>query len=125
MKRLYSLLAILAIIFVANCTRIPENNNPIIGVWNDNSISLADKSSETTHHEWIFNDAYLGRFQSYNENKISFKTDFKWSVKDDVYTISYPGTDLPSHTVSMKGSTEGDMLALQDGIPLAIREEQL
>jgi len=122
MKRLYSLLAILAIIFVSNCTRIPENDDPIIGIWNDKDVDAAAKSSETTHHEWIFNDAYLGRYQSYENNKMDFKTDFKWSEEDGVYTISYPGTDLPIDKVSMKGSLEGDMLEFTNGSLLAIRE---
>lgn len=122
MKRLYSLLAILAIIFAANCSRIPENDNPIIGIWNDKDVSTAAKSSENVHHEWTFNDAYLGRYQSYENNKIDFKTDFKWSEDDGVYTISYPGTDLPIDKVSMKGSLDGDMLEYQNGSLLAVRE---
>lgn len=122
MKRFYSLLAILAIIFVSNCTRIPENDDPIIGIWNDKDVPEAAKSSETTHHEWTFNDAYLGRYQSYENNKLDFKTDFKWSEEDGVYTISYPGTDLPIDKVSMKGSLEGDMLEFTNGSLLALRE---
>lgn len=116
------MLAILAIIFVSNCTRIPENNDPIIGIWNDKNLSSAAKSSETVHHEWTFNDAYLGRYQSYENNKLAFKTDFRWSEEDGVYTISYPGTDLAVDMVSMKGSLEGDMLEYQNGSLLAIRE---
>ncbi len=122
MKRLYSLVAILAIIFVSNCTRIPENDDPIIGIWNDTSLSLTAKTGEPAHHEWTFNDAYLGRYQSYKNNKMDFKTDFKWSEEDGVYTISYPGTDLPLDMVSMKGSLDGDMLEYQNGSLLAIRE---
>ncbi|MRI02166.1 hypothetical protein GH721_16600 [Kriegella sp. EG-1] len=122
MKRLYSLLAILAIIFAANCTRIEDNNDPIIGIWNDKSFSESEKSSINKSHEWIFNDAYLGRYQSYNNNKLDFKTDFKWSEEDGVYTITYPGTDMPSNKVSMKGSLEGDMLEFTNGSLLAIRE---
>lgn len=123
MKRIYSLAAILAIVFAANCTRVPENDDPIIGIWNDRSVSLtSSKSNETAHHEWIFNDAYLGRYQSYANNKLNFKTDFKWSEEDGVYTISYPGTDLPMDKVSMKGSLEGDMLEYTNGSVLALRE---
>lgn len=123
MKRLYSLVAILAIIFVSNCTRIPENNDPIIGIWNDKSISSPSaKSNETTHQEWIFNDAYLGRFQSYQNNHLSFKTDFRWSEEDGVYTISYPGTDFSVDLVSMKGTLDGDLLEYENGSVLAIRE---
>ncbi|MGI9550880.1 MAG: hypothetical protein ACR2MT_06765 [Aurantibacter sp.] len=123
MKRLYSLVAILAIIFVSNCTRIPENDDPIIGIWNDKSISSPSSKSEvSTHQEWIFNAAYLGRFQSYQNNRLNFKTDFKWSEEDGVYIISYPGTDFTIDKVSMKGSLEGDMLEYENGSLLAIRE---
>jgi len=122
MKRLYSLLAILVIIFAANCSRIPENDNAIIGIWNDIDLSKAAKSSETINNEWTFNDAYLGRYQRYNNNQIDYKTDFKWSEEDGVYTISYPGTDLPIDIVSMKGSVNGDMLEYKNGSLLAIRE---
>jgi len=122
MKRLYSLLAILVIIFAANCSRIPENDNAIIGIWNDIDLSKAAKSSETINNEWTFNDAYLGRYQRYNNNQIDYKTDFKWSEEDGVYTISYPGSDLPIDIVSMKGSVNGDMLEYKNGSLLAIRE---
>jgi len=122
MKRLYSLAAILAIIFVSNCTRIPENDDPIIGIWNDKTLSVASKDGENLHREWTFNDAYLGRYQSYRNSKIDYKTDFKWSEEDGVYTITYLGTDLPVDKVSMKGSLDGDMLEYQNGSLLAIRE---
>ena len=123
MKRFYALMAILAIVFVSNCTRIPENDDPIIGIWTDREISSPSaKSNETTHQEWTFNDAYLGRYHSYQNNKLNFKTDFKWSEEDGVYTISYPGTDFPIDKVSMKGSLEGDMLEYENGSLLAIRE---
>ncbi len=123
MKRLYSLMAILAIIFAANCSRVPENDDPIIGIWNDKALEAKSaKTNETTHQEWIFNDAYLGRYQSYRNNELNFKTDFKWSEEDGIYTISYPGTDFTVDKVSMKGSLDGDMLEYQNGSLLAIRE---
>ncbi|MBM1106232.1 hypothetical protein JQC67_08800 [Aurantibacter crassamenti] len=122
MKRLNSLLALLVVVLTMSCSDIPENDNPIIGIWNDKSVASAAKSDDSTHHEWVFNDAYLGRYQSYTNNVLSFKTDFRWSVEDDVYTITYPGTDMPTTTVSMKGSLQGDMLEFQNGSLLAIRE---
>ncbi len=81
-----------------SCSEIPENNDPIIGVWSKNSSSQTGYSKE----EWIFNDAYLGRYHNYTNNNIVFLTDFRWTVEADTYTISYPGTDMPNNIVKIK-----------------------
>ena len=124
MKKILSLLAIIGIITVSNCTRIPDNNNPVIGIWSDIEISSVDISAkkETIRQEWIFNDAYLGRYHRKQNGSITFKTDFKWSFEDDIYTISYPGTDMPVDLVSMQKSDEKTSLTDSEGNIIATRE---
>ena len=111
MKKLFSLLAIITIISVSNCTRIPENNDPIIGIWSRVDFSENTGTERTANRqEWIFNDVYLGRYHSYEGNQLEVKTDFSWTQEGGVYTISYPGTDMPDQLVSMKNSEEGIVL---------------
>jgi len=123
MKRIVSFVAILAIIIASNCSRIPENNDPVIGIWtktelNDNTAA----GKQTLRKEWIFNDAYLGRYQEYASSLLVFKTDFKWEEADGVYTISYPGTDMLPANVRMKESPEGITLEDEKGNILAKKE---
>ncbi len=123
MKKLISLMAILAIIFASNCSRIPENNDPVIGIWSrveTQDISAVGK--QTVREEWIFNDAYLGRYHRYNGAGLEIKTDFGWEQEDGIYTIKYPGLDVPNHYVSMEETAEGVMLQERDGNVLAHRE---
>ncbi|MEZ2415080.1 hypothetical protein ACA086_08945 [Muriicola sp. E247] len=123
MKKLFSLMAIVTIISVSNCTRIPENNDPIIGIWS--KVEFAENSEtgrQTNRQEWIFNDVYLGRYHSYDGNQLTVKTDFSWTQDKGVYTISYPGTDMPAHQVSLKNSDEGTVLEDVQGNILALRE---
>jgi hypothetical protein len=72
--------------------------------------------------EWIFNDAYLGRYHRYEGSKLAFKTDYSWEHEDGVYTISYPGTDMPKDVVSMKEDGQSAVLEDEKGNVLAIRE---
>ncbi|WP_435623121.1 hypothetical protein [Flagellimonas sp.] len=123
MKKLFSLLFIVLIITVSNCTDIPENNDPILGIWTRTDfISEDSKSSSTTKEEWIFNDVYLGRYQRYTDNTLTFYTDFKWSNENDSYTITYTGTDIEEVTVSLEVSNEPETLALENGAVFATRE---
>jgi len=122
MKRFFILTILFTAVLVTSCSKIEENDNPIIGIWNDMSLSQAAKSSENINNEWTFNDAYLGRYHRYENDTIVFKTDFRWSEENGVYTISYPGTDLPVDIVSMMGSLDGDMLEYKNGSLLAKRE---
>jgi len=123
-KALLTIVAIFAITIFYNCSPIEENNDPIIGIWsNENNISKTNKTAEnTSRQEWIFNDAYLGRYHSYSNNEVSFKTDYKWTEKDGVYTISYPGTDFPEDIVTMDESNNSTILKDENGTVLAIRE---
>ena len=119
MKKLFCLLAIISIISVSNCSRIPENNDPIIGIWNKVELNV---DNESTFQEWIFNDVYLGRYHQYQNNVLVVKTDFSWSIDKGVYTISYPGTDMSNDVVSMRTEQSIEVLADQQGNILAERE---
>ena len=124
MKKLFSLLAIIAIVLVSNCSRIPENNDPVIGIWSDIDLTLASETQKqaSLRKEWIFNDAYLGRYHEKTNGKITFKTDFSWNIDNEEYTISYPGTEKKTVIVSMKEDAEAIMLADAEGNIMAIRE---
>jgi len=124
MKKLFSFLAIIGIILASNCSRIPENNDPVIGIWSNIEVkSITQTQKSTNRQEWIFNDAYLGRFHNYNNGKIDVLTDFQWSEEDGVYTISYPGLkNKLNDIVTMTQSEAGEILKGTDGTTLAIRE---
>ncbi|MFS4467156.1 hypothetical protein [Maribacter sp. 2210JD10-5] len=124
MKKLFSLLAILAIIFSANCSRIEENNDPIIGIWSTAQASTDETvSKNASRKEWIFNDVYLGRYHEMNGNEITLKTDFQWSQEDGIYTVEYRGLEgKPTHVVTIQKTKNGVLLQKQDGNALAVRE---
>ncbi|MEW2923181.1 MULTISPECIES: hypothetical protein [Flavobacteriaceae] len=123
MKKLFSLLSIIGIIAISNCSRIPENNDPILGIWaKTESSTLNGKSTESTREEWIFNDVYLGRYQSYSNSKLVFYTDFKWSQENGVYTIIYGDPQVEDITVSLEQSNDPEILALENGSVFATRE---
>lgn len=123
MKKLFSFTAIIAIVLASNCSRIPENNDPVIGIWyRVDVINSGETNKQTIRQEWIFNDAYLGRYQKYEGSVLDFKTDFSWIAENEIYTISYPGTDMIKDVVSMKESPEGILLENVKGEILAKRE---
>ncbi|WP_265243949.1 hypothetical protein [Muriicola sp. Z0-33] len=123
MKKLFSFMAIIAIVFASNCTRIPENNDPVIGIWYKIEVqNTSETSKQTIRQEWIFNDAYLGRYHRYNGNQLEFITDFSWERNEDQYTISYPGTDMSDNIVSMNTSSDRELLEDSQGNVLAQRE---
>lgn len=123
MKKLFSFFAIIGIILASNCSRIPENNDPVIGIWTNVQVTTSESARSTIKKEWIFNDAYLGRFHTYNNNKIEVLTDFSWKKEDDMYIISYPGLENKTNDmVTMKESERGMLLEDTSGHTLAIRE---
>ncbi|MDT7827734.1 hypothetical protein RQM65_03525 [Pricia sp. S334] len=124
MKKLFSLLAILGIIAVSNCTRLPENNNPIIGIWTDLGLS---KTTETAGNqallrEWVFNDAYLGRYHEIRNGHITFKTDFHWSYENEEYGITYLDPNNGSEVFSLQKQNEVELLSNIEGHVIARRE---
>ncbi|MEG3657203.1 hypothetical protein V5097_07305 [Arenibacter palladensis] len=124
MKKLFSFLAIIGILLASNCTRITENNDPVIGIWShiETNGGTTQKQEVTVRQEWIFNDAYLGRYHTYHDKNLTVISDFKWVHKDSLYVISYPGLDKEEDIVIMTESDNGTVLADSDGNVLAIRE---
>jgi hypothetical protein len=124
MKKLFSFLAIIGIILASSCSKIPENNDPVIGIWSNLEVQTQSETSKlTVRKEWIFNDAYLGRYHSYKNGQRDALTDFKWTEVDGVYTISYPGMENKlNDVVTMTESENGTILKASNGNTLAIRE---
>ena len=123
MKKLFSFLAIVAIILASNCSRIPENNDPIIGIWERVEVQTSSEAGkQTTRREWIFNDAFLGRFHRIENGETTVKSDFKWKQEEGTYISSYPGLDRDDDIVIMKKSLEITQLERNDGFMLATRE---
>jgi len=125
MKRFFSMLAIVGFFAVSNCSRIPENNDPVLGIWVRTELVNEDTNKDDTpsvREEWIFNDVYLGRYHRYSNNEIVFYTDFQWEVVDEVYTISYSHGEMPEVEFSLRLSEENEMLELENGAVFAIRK---
>jgi len=123
MKKLFSLLSIVGIIAISNCTRVPENHDPILGIWAKTEFSsIEGKSNTTVREEWIFNDVYLGRYQRYSDSKLIFYTDFKWSREKGTYSITYGDPQVTDITVSLEKAKEPEILTLDNGSVFATRE---
>ena len=123
MKKLFSLLSIVGIIAISNCTRVPENHDPILGIWaKTESSSIEGKNSSTVREEWIFNDVYLGRYQRYSDSKLIFYTDFKWSQEKGTYSITYGDPQVTDITVNLEKAQEPEVLTLDNGSVFATRE---
>ncbi|UII75035.1 hypothetical protein LV716_12295 [Flagellimonas sp. HMM57] len=122
MKKLFSLLSIVSIIAISNCTSIPENNDPILGTWVKSATTLESKNEASVREEWIFNDVYLGRYQRYSNNTIDFYTDFRWSEDDGIYNIIYSDTEISDVIVNIEETNEPEILSLENGGVFAVRE---
>ena len=123
MKKFFSFLTIMVIISMSNCSEIPENNDPILGIWSRSEILSEDGEIEDeVRQEWIFNDVFLGRYHSYSNNNLEFFTDFSWSLEGNIYTIIYTGTDIPSIDVTLEQTSNPEKLALTNGNLFAERE---
>ncbi|MGW9687094.1 hypothetical protein [Flagellimonas sp. 2504JD1-5] len=124
MKKLFSLLSIICIIAVSNCSSIPENNDPILGTWvkNSSSSDASSNKSSTTREEWIFNDVYLGRYQSYTNSDLTYYTDFRWSEENGKYSITFGDEQVSDVIVSLQESNDPEILALDNGSVFATRE---
>ena len=125
MKKIFSFLSIISFLLLCNCSKIEENNDPVIGIWSNIEVRFTSKTEKVTNREeWIFNDAYLGRYHHYNDKKeIDVLTDFQWSEENGLYTITYPGLeDRSNDKATMIESEAGTILKSEDGQTLAIRE---
>lgn len=122
MKRSFSSLIILMVVFLVSCSKIPENTDPVLGIWFKAGTTSAENQGPDTKEEWIFNDAYLGRYQVYENQSVTFYTDFQWEQKNGLYTISYPGTEKPDQDARMTMIDEQEVLQHENGDVLAIRQ---
>lgn len=100
------------------CSEIPEIDDPVIGIW---SRTQTDANT-TFREEWIFNDVYLGRYHLYENQTIKIKTDFRWQVDREIYTITYPGLERNPETVVIKRKPEYEQLETLSGEAIATRE---
>ncbi|HAF78769.1 MAG TPA: hypothetical protein DCG42_15760, partial [Maribacter sp.] len=66
MKYVFNYLVLM--VLVTSCSKIEENNDPIIGIW-QHTVKTATNENKIVvdNEEWIFNDVYLGRFHGYNK----------------------------------------------------------
>jgi hypothetical protein len=113
-------MAICAMPLITNCSKPVINNDPIIGIWTNNELSITSENSKSkTEFEWIFNDVYLGRHHQYLNNNLILQTDFRWKNENDIYTITYPGTDFPEEKVKLNSTTLQNI----DGVIFATRGE--
>lgn len=123
MKKVFSLLALVVLVASSNCTQIPENNDPILGIWLKTEIlSDIENNDAQNYEEWIFNDAFLGRYHNFNNGELEFFTDFSWSLENETYTIIYTGTNIPDAKVNLKAAIIPEQLTLENGAVFAIRE---
>ena len=122
MKQSFSSLILIVAVLLASCSEVPENTDPVLGIWYKPVQVSAETQQVITKEEWIFNDVYLGRYQVYNNNSVVFFTDFQWEQIDGTYTISYPGTELPEQNARMVMMEEQEVLQDEQGEILAIRQ---
>lgn len=123
MKKFFSLLAIIGIIAISNCTKIPVNDDPILGTWSKiSTTTLSDRSEIIVSEEWIFNDAYLGRHHRFENNEPTIVTDFSWSKNNNVYTIEYPALEREADKVMMVKEEDSNILNTIQGTVFAEKE---
>lgn len=118
-------MATCALIFLASCSKIENNNDPIIGIWAQSQITTSSTTAkQTVRKEWIFNDVYLGRYHEISGTKITVQTDFHWSKSGEIYTVDYRGLeDKPNNVLVIKNVQGGKVyLEKKDGATLAVRE---
>jgi len=104
------------------CSEIPENNDPVIGIWSRTELSAGTAQKSSQREEWIFNDVYLGRYHRYEGLNITIQSDFSWSEDQGVYTIEYPGLDRAPEQVVIRQKSDGITLQTIQGEVLAHRE---
>lgn len=124
MKTLRSFMALLGLLLTTNCSEIPPNNDPILGVWVRTDWEENGQNAKRTRisKEWIFNDVYLGRYQEYRDYKLVYYTDFSWEAENDGYELIYHGTDRPAIELLLNITGEVDQLLYPEGEMFAERE---
>jgi outer membrane biogenesis lipoprotein LolB len=121
MKHLY-VLSIVLIALLTGCSEIPENNDPVIGIWAQTQAPKDPVAKYVEREEWIFNDAYLGRYHVYQGSELVIQTDFQWNSTGSFYTIEYPGLEKTADQVRIEDSQDGTALIDQKGTVMAFRE---
>ena len=116
------LLALVVATGLTSCSNVPENNDPVIGIWARTESPEALSLKTSFREEWIFNDVYLGRYHRYEGQNITIQSDFTWSLNKNVYTIEYPGLDRAPEQVIMHLKPDGSTLETLAGEVLAQRE---
>ena len=122
MHTIRSLICILALFAFGSCSEIPENNDPVIGIWVQTQAPKDSGAKHMEREEWIFNDAYMGRYNRYLGEELLVETDFHWEGFGEVYTIHYPGLKKLKNVVKIKQNQEGNLLMDLQGNVLAYRE---
>ena len=122
MKQSFSSLILILVVLLTSCSKVSENTDPVLGTWYKLGTQSPGTQDVNSKEEWIFNDAYLGRYHIYENNTVIFLTDFQWEQKDGRYSISYPGTELPQQQARMVMMNEQEILQDDEGEVLAIRQ---
>ncbi|MBC2839754.1 hypothetical protein H7F20_10445 [Robiginitalea sp. SC105] len=116
------MLFFLTALTLGGCSSVEEADDPVIGIWSRAAISDLPEGRTSVREEWIFNDAYLGRYHRYEGNELRIKTDFGWETDGNIYTIEYPGLDREADQVTIKQSQDNTQLLSLEGEVLALRE---
>ncbi len=98
-------IVVIAVMLFSSCSKIEENNDPILGVWSKTKVTAnSDNLEVNILEEWIFNDVYMGRYHIYENDQLVFHHDYDWEVNNDcIYTITFRGNvDLEGHVVILK-----------------------
>lgn len=115
-------LAFVLVFLFQGCSEVPENNDPVIGIWSRLEVPEGATYKGHIREEWIFNDVYLGRYQRYEGSQIILKSDFQWESAAGFYRIEYPGLDKPADEVKIVRHEEGEHLENRKGVVFAERE---
>ena len=104
-------LVLINLLVFFSCSKIVVSDDPILGVW---CIEFeVQKSIDTItldKREWIFNDAFLGRYHYYENEQILIANDFIWSFDNDRYTVKYLGTDLPDDIFTIRINEDAEQM---------------
>ncbi|TKD61793.1 lipocalin family protein [Flavobacterium sp. ASW18X] len=120
MKRLLYIMGIFAVVLVSNCSEIPENNDPILGVWVKTELQqdASKNTNSNVKEEWTFNDVYLGRYERFKNGSLEYSTDFSWEVDNGVYSLKYEVDQLNPLQLTM----DLPELLLQNGETFATKQ---
>ena len=122
MQRFSTLILVVILTALGSCSEVPENDDPVIGVWAQTQAPKDASAKHMEHVECIFNDVFLGRYHLYQGDELVVESDFQWEQRGGVYTIHYPGLKKVEDVVKIKETQEGTLLVDLGGNVLAYRE---